>query len=119
MAVEALEHCLEAAGPWMKPNKLRLYPDKTEVLWSENPQCQCLEYHLVPNGVVLLLKKQVSSLGVHLDSQLLLDYQVEAAARGAFAQLHLVNQLWPYLDREDQVRMSLGPCYSNIKTRLL
>lgn len=33
-----------------------------------------------------------------LDSELLLEHQVAAVSRRAFVQLHLVHQLWPFLD---------------------
>lgn len=52
-----------------------------------------LEYRPALNGVALSLKEQVRSLGVHLDSRVLLDSQVVAAAGvgGALVQLRLVR----------------------------
>nr|GFC52549.1 hypothetical protein [Tanacetum cinerariifolium] len=100
-AVDVLNRCLEAVGSWMGANKLKLNPDKTEVLLVQKSTTQVLDHRPALNGVVLPLKEQVRSLGVLLDAQLLLDSQVAAVARGAFAQLRLVRQLRPYLDRAD------------------
>ena len=100
-AVEVLDRCLEAVGGWMRVNKLRLNPDKTEVLLVRKSTTRVLDYHPTLDGVALPLKEQVRSLGVLLDPQLLLDSQVAAVARGAFAQLRLIRQLRPYLSCSD------------------
>jgi len=33
-AVEKLEHCVTDTNQWMSANRLRLNPEKTELLWS-------------------------------------------------------------------------------------
>jgi len=33
-AVEKLEHCITDINQWMSANRLRLNPEKTELLWS-------------------------------------------------------------------------------------
>lgn len=45
---------------------------------------QVLDYHLAVNGVALIPKEQIHSLGVILDSHLLLDAQVSDVARSTF-----------------------------------
>lgn len=57
--------------------------------------------NLVLNGVALLQKDHVRSLGVLLDTSLLLDKQVKVAARIALSQLWLVRHVRPYLMRRD------------------
>lgn len=52
-------------------------------------------------GVALCLKEQGHGLGVLLDPQLLLDSEVVAVTRRAFAQLWLISQLRPYLGHSD------------------
>ncbi|KAF7254422.1 hypothetical protein EYD10_00127 [Varanus komodoensis] len=74
-AVAVLNRCLAEVMGWMRANKLKLNPDKTEVLWDK-----------------------VRSLGVLLDPELSLEAQVTAAARSAFLQLRLIHQLCPYLE---------------------
>ncbi|KAF7239088.1 Sodium-dependent phosphate transporter 2 [Varanus komodoensis] len=73
-AVAVLNRCLAEVMEWMRANKLKLNPDKTEVL------------------------DKVRSLGVLLDPELSLEAQVTAVTRSAFLQLRLINQLRPYLE---------------------
>lgn len=49
-------------------------------------------------------KKQVHDLRVLLDPHLLLNKQVEAVAREAFAKPQLMCQLLPFLEWEDQAK---------------
>lgn len=55
MAVEALGHCLEAVGTWMRANTLRLNLDQKEVLLVMKYMMQVLENHPALNGVMLPL----------------------------------------------------------------
>uniref|UniRef100_A0A803SXN9 Reverse transcriptase domain-containing protein n=1 Tax=Anolis carolinensis TaxID=28377 RepID=A0A803SXN9_ANOCA len=102
-AVQILNRCLAAVSDWMRVNKLKLHPDKTEVLLVSRKAEQGIGLQPVLDGVALPLKAQVRSLGVLLDSSLSLEPQVSAVARGAFAQLKLVRQLRPYLGKPDMV----------------
>ncbi|CAI7934913.1 Hypothetical predicted protein [Podarcis lilfordi] len=87
----------KTVGGWMAANRLRLNPDKTEVLfWGDREQAG-VEDSLVLNGVTVPLKDQVRSLGVILDSQLSMEAQVNSVSRAAVYQLHLVCRLRPYL----------------------
>uniref|UniRef100_A0A803TFX4 Reverse transcriptase domain-containing protein n=1 Tax=Anolis carolinensis TaxID=28377 RepID=A0A803TFX4_ANOCA len=100
-AVQVLNRCLAAVSDWMRANKLKLNPDKTEVLLVSRKAEQGIGLQPVVDGVALPLKTQVRSLGVLLDSSLSLEPQVSAVARGALAQLKLVRQLCPFLGRSD------------------
>ncbi|KAF7242073.1 putative RNA-directed DNA polymerase from transposon BS [Varanus komodoensis] len=73
-AVAVLNRCLAEVMGWMRAHKLKLNPDKTEVL------------------------DKVRSLGVLLNPELSLEAQVTAVARSAFIQLQLIHQLRPYLE---------------------
>ncbi|KAF7239466.1 putative RNA-directed DNA polymerase from transposon BS [Varanus komodoensis] len=75
-AVAVLNRCLAEVMGWMRANKLKLNPDKTEVL------------------------DKVHGLGVLLDPQLSLEAQVTAVARSTFFQLQLIHQLCPYLEND-------------------
>ncbi|XP_053112476.1 uncharacterized protein LOC128327575 [Hemicordylus capensis] len=100
-AVAVLNRGLEAVMGWMWANKLKLNPDKTEVLLVSRRANRDEEILPVLDGVALPLKEQVRSLWVLLDPALLLGAQVEAVARGAFARLQLVHQLCPFLEKAD------------------
>ncbi|KAF7251687.1 putative RNA-directed DNA polymerase from transposon BS [Varanus komodoensis] len=96
-AVAVLNRCLAEVMGWMRANKLKLNPDKTEVLLVGGSGFGEGELNLVLNGVALPLRDKVHSLGVLLDPELSLEAQVMALARSAFLQLRLIHQLRPYL----------------------
>uniref|UniRef100_A0A670JM86 Reverse transcriptase domain-containing protein n=1 Tax=Podarcis muralis TaxID=64176 RepID=A0A670JM86_PODMU len=104
-AVKVLCECLEAVGGWMAANRLRLNPDKTEVLFLGDRTRAGVEDSLVLNGVTVPLKDQVRSLGVILDSQLSMEAQVKSVSRAAVYQLHLVRRLRPYLPADCLTRV--------------
>ncbi|KAF7239223.1 Disintegrin and metalloproteinase domain-containing protein 12, partial [Varanus komodoensis] len=83
---------------WMRANKLKLNPDKTEVLLVGGSGFGEGELNLVLNGVALPLRDKVRSLGALLNPELSLEAQVTAVARSAFSQLRLIHQLRPYLE---------------------
>uniref|UniRef100_A0A8D2KSV3 Reverse transcriptase domain-containing protein n=1 Tax=Varanus komodoensis TaxID=61221 RepID=A0A8D2KSV3_VARKO len=95
-AVAVLNRCLAEVMEWMRANKLKLNPDKTEVLLVGGSGFREGGFDLVLNGVTLPLRDKVRSLGVLLDPELSLEAQVTAVARSAFLQL--INQLRPYLE---------------------
>ncbi|KAF7239274.1 Inactive carboxypeptidase-like protein X2 [Varanus komodoensis] len=99
-AVAVLNRCLAEVMGWMRANKLKLNPDKTEVLLVGGSSFGEGDLDLVLNGVALPLKDKVCSLGVLLDPELLLEAQVTAVARSAFFQLWLIHQLRPYLKND-------------------
>ncbi|KAF7240633.1 putative RNA-directed DNA polymerase from transposon BS [Varanus komodoensis] len=97
-AVAVLNRCLAEVREWMTANKLKLNPDKTEVLLVGGSGFGEGGFDLVLNGATLPLRDKVRSLGVLLDPELSLEAQVTAVARTAFLQLRLINQLRPYLE---------------------
>ncbi|KAF7236632.1 Ectonucleotide pyrophosphatase/phosphodiesterase family member 7 [Varanus komodoensis] len=97
-AVAVLNRCLAEVMGWMRANKLKLNPDKTEVLLVGELGFGEGELNLVLNGVALPLRDKVRSLGVLLEPELSLEAQVTAVARSAFLQLWLILQLHPYLE---------------------
>ncbi|KAF7239662.1 putative RNA-directed DNA polymerase from transposon BS [Varanus komodoensis] len=99
-AVAVLNRCLAEVMGWMRANKLKLNPDKTEVLLVGGSGFGEGELNLVLNGVALPPRDKVRSLGVLLDPELSLEAQVTAAARSAFLQLWLIHQLRPYLEND-------------------
>ncbi|KAF7252767.1 putative RNA-directed DNA polymerase from transposon BS [Varanus komodoensis] len=97
-AVAVLNRCLAEVMGWMRANKLKLNPDKTEVLLVGGLGFGMGDFDLVLNGVALPLKDRVHSLGVLLNPELSLEAQVTEVVRSAFLQLQLVHQLHPYLE---------------------
>ncbi|KAF7243518.1 putative RNA-directed DNA polymerase from transposon BS, partial [Varanus komodoensis] len=99
-AVAVLNRCLAEVMGWMRANKLKLNPDKTEVLLVGGLGLRMGDLGLVLNGVALPLRDRVRSLGVLLDPELSLEAQVMAVARSAFLQLRLIHQLRPFLEND-------------------
>ncbi|KAF7246221.1 Tyrosine-protein kinase Yes [Varanus komodoensis] len=99
-AVAVLNRCLAEVMGWMRANKLKLNPDKTEVLLVGGLGLGMGDLGLVLNGVALPLRDRVCSLGVLLDPELSLEAQVMAVARSAFLQLRLIHQLRPFLEND-------------------
>ncbi|KAF7239271.1 Inactive carboxypeptidase-like protein X2 [Varanus komodoensis] len=81
----------------MRANKLKLNPDKTEVLLVGGSSSWVGDLGLALVRVALPLKERVRSLGVLLDLELSLEVQVTAVAHGSMrSQKQLVNflKLW-------------------------
>ena len=99
---------------WMRVNKLKLNPDKMEVLLV-GASLDRLEGHFPAlNGVTLPLRDRVHSLGVLLDTSLTLEAQVDSVARGAFLQLWKLYQLRPYLDERSLMTVTHALVISRI-----
>ena len=79
----------------MRANKLKLNPDKTEMLLVGGSSDWMVGVQPVLDGAALPLKEQVHSLGFLLESSLSLEAQVASVAWSAFYQLWLVAQLCP------------------------
>ncbi|KAF7242353.1 putative RNA-directed DNA polymerase from transposon BS [Varanus komodoensis] len=99
-AVAVLNRCLAEVMGWMRANKLKLNPDKTEVLLVGGSGLGMGDLGLVLNGVALPLRDRVLSLGVLLDPELSLEAQVTAVARSTFLQLRLIHQLRAFLEND-------------------
>ncbi|KAF7245380.1 Chitinase domain-containing protein 1 [Varanus komodoensis] len=99
-AVAVLNQCLAEVMGWMRANKLKLDPDKMEVLLVGDSSSWVGDLGPALDGVALPLKDRLRSLGVLLDPELSLQAQVTAVARSTFLQLRLIHQLRPYL-KED------------------
>ncbi|KAF7243701.1 Pleckstrin-likey domain-containing family M member 3 [Varanus komodoensis] len=98
-AVTVLNQCLAEVMGWMRANKLNLSSDKMEVLLVGRLRFQVSDFDLVLHRVALPLKDRVHSLGVLLDPELSVEFQVAVVARSMFVQLWLIHQLHPYLDK--------------------
>ncbi|KAF7244471.1 Ubiquitin-conjugating enzyme E2 U [Varanus komodoensis] len=99
-AVAVLNQCLAEVLGWMRANKLKLNPDKTEVLLVGGSGLGIGDLGLVLNGVAIPLRDRVRSLGVLLDPELSLEAQVTVVARSTFLQLRLIHQLRPFLEND-------------------
>ncbi|XP_062990384.1 lactosylceramide 4-alpha-galactosyltransferase isoform X3 [Elgaria multicarinata webbii] len=83
-AVDVLNWCLAATMDWMRANKLKLNPDKTETLLVGGSSDWMAGVQPVLDWVALPLKEQVRSLGVLLEPSLSLEAQVESGGTECF-----------------------------------
>lgn len=81
-------------------NKLKLNPDKTEILLIQGMMDQLGRKFTWPGRAYTALKDQVLTLGVLLDTPFSMEAQIFRMARSAFWQLLLITQVCPYLDRK-------------------
>ena len=95
--VEILDHCLETVVDWMRINKLKLNPEKMEILCVKGSQVQEIKGHPILSRVVLPQKAQVCYLGVLLDSSLSFETHVLAVVMSTYFHLWLR----PFLDRDN------------------
>ncbi|KAF7250196.1 Cytoplasmic polyadenylation element-binding protein 1 [Varanus komodoensis] len=99
-AVAVLNWCLVEVMGWMRANKLKHNPDKTEILLVGGSDLGMGDLGLVLKGVAFPPRGRVHSLGVPLDPELSLEAQVTVVARSAFLQLRLIHQLCPLLGND-------------------
>lgn len=83
----------------MRANKLKLHPDKMEILLVGINLGNGFMSTL--GGVALTPNASVRSVGVLLEPTLVLDAQVAAVSRGTFYQLWWVRQLQLFLHKRD------------------
>ena len=69
-AVDVLNQCLGVTMDWLRANKLKLNPDKTEMLLVGGSSDQMVGVQPVLDGVAFPLKEQVHSSGVLLEPPL-------------------------------------------------
>lgn len=94
--LKVLSHCLEALGGWIGEgwHKVRL---NSYGVWDLLKTCPLWIW----KG-----QTELHNFEVHVNSQLLLDEQVAVAARRVFAELHLVHQLYLFLDQEALITLT-------------
>ena len=88
IAVQKLEHCITDINQWMSANRLKLDPDKTELLWSGSRHSL---YRLGGCGPAIKLcadtikaSGRVRVLGVTMSSDLSLEKHVSAVSAACF-----------------------------------
>jgi hypothetical protein len=106
-AAQRLLKCIEAIDRWMGSNRLKLNPDKTQVIWLGSRQRLAtldftpLQLH---DGTVIEPSTSVRSLGVTFDSELTMNAHVNSVTRACFYQLRQLRF----------VRSSLTPSCANM-----
>uniref|UniRef100_A0A8C6ML89 Reverse transcriptase domain-containing protein n=1 Tax=Nothobranchius furzeri TaxID=105023 RepID=A0A8C6ML89_NOTFU len=99
-SLDPLLNCLDEVKTWMSANFLHFNNDKTEVmLFSPSVSSGPCSADLGP--LALFLKPVVTSLGVQLDSDLLLEKQISAVTKASFYQLRRIAKVKRLLSSPD------------------
>jgi hypothetical protein len=89
-ALQRLLRCIEAIDIWMGSNRLKLNPDKTQLIWLGTRQ-RLATLNIAPvclhDGTVIKPSSSVRSLGVILDSELSMAEHVNSVTRMCFYHL--------------------------------
>ncbi len=89
-AVERLLKCIKAIDEWMGSNRLKLNPDKTQIIWLGTRQ-RLATLDISPvrlhDGTVIQPATSVRNLGVIFDSELSMAEHVSSITRSCFYQL--------------------------------
>jgi hypothetical protein len=89
-AVARLVNCIDAINSWLKANRLKMNPDKTQVIWLGSRQLLARvdnePVHLL-DGTVIESSTTVRNLGVTFDSTMTMASHVSAVTRSCFYQL--------------------------------
>ena len=86
-AVPSLEHCLAAVLKCMRDTRLRLNPDKTEILWVSIPGVGGLSSSFSFGKATLPTRDEVCCLGVLLDLVLSMENQIASVVQSAYFHL--------------------------------
>ena len=101
--------CVDAIKEWMPSNRLRLNPDKTEVIWLGSPRSlhHCPMMPMVISGAMIKPSTKVRNPGVTLDSNLSMTSHVNKLIKVCFfhiRQLRLVRRSLTVDTAHDLVR---------------
>jgi hypothetical protein len=104
VAAACLLHCIQAVDEWMGSNRLKMNPDKTQVIWLGSRQQLATFDTLAPlrlhDGTLVTPSTSVRNLGVIFDSELLLVDHVNSVTRSCFYQLRQLRFARRSLTRE-------------------
>jgi len=94
VAVDCFAACLTDVEAWLRANRLRLNPTKTQVMWlGSSQQLAKLDItHVRVLSSCVAVQDTARDLGVVIDSQLSLSAHVTAVCRSGYYQLRQLRQ---------------------------
>ena len=98
-AQSSIQSCIADILIWMNSNKLKLNPEKTELMISGSKQylSKVLSDSLYINGTSMPFLPQVKYLGVTLDSSLTMQRYISDVCRSTFLALRRIATIRPFL----------------------
>ena len=93
-----LEACAGDNNSWMKSNLLKLYQDKTELIFA--PKHRLKEFkkcQLALDGTIVSDATCVKNLGVHLDKSLSMEQYIYAVSKSCLLQIRKIDRIRWYI----------------------
>ena len=94
-----LEACINDVYVWMSKNKLKMNEDKTEIMIvgssSKISSINCQSISVCGNDIVPSVRAK--NLGVFIDSQLSLEYQINSVCKSALFEIRKISQIRKYI----------------------
>ena len=96
---DSVQSCISDVLSWMNSNKLKLNPEKTEVMISGTKYrlCQTPSNSMSVNGTNISYLPSVKYLGVTLDSSLTMERHIGTVCRSTFLALRRISSIRPFL----------------------
>ena len=100
LAIQCVESCIEEVSLWMRRNKLKLNPDKTEFIsiGSRSKLNDLNVDNVYVKGKPLKIVSSVKNLGVFIDSTLTMKKHVSQVCKSAYFELRRISHLKKYLN---------------------
>ena len=100
--ISKVQTCVHDISSWMDSNKLKLNPDKTEVIKVGVPSClrQIKDSSIELENSSIDFQQSVKYLGVTLDSTLTMKDHISSVCRACFLELRRIASIRQYLSRE-------------------
>ncbi len=102
LALLELSHTMDQVDSWMKSNRLKLNPDKTEFIMfgSQYQLRKCVLKSVVISRVCVPRARSVKHLGVILDQHLTMKDQIAKICRAAMINYQRIRAIHPFLTQE-------------------
>ena len=103
--LQRFRDCATSVNRWMSPNRLKLNPSKTELIWfhSGRRQLSFVENDIELFGNRLAPVHTVRDLGVMLDSNMTMSQHVLRVRQNCYFQIRLIRRLGKALSVESKL----------------
>ena len=105
--VESLQTCMVGVSSWMKANKLKLNPDKTEIMIIGTPsKVKSAAVSVIDlNYQKINVSHVVRNLGVYLNSNLTSEDHISHLRKVCYLELRRISQIRQYLTEETTTKL--------------
>ena len=114
--VDQIQNCVQNVSSWMDSNKLKLNPDKTEIIAIGVPSClrRVGDCSIDLDGSIVNFQSCVKYLGVTLDNTLSMKDHISSVCRASFLELRRIASIQHFLSRDAVHRLVIATVISRI-----